>query len=189
MAPALRALAAPVVRRGLALVAELALLAVAEARVARAVMRWAPTEVAARAAWVVMPVMVGRVVMVVRVRMPVPVMGRRRAAPVVPERAVVPVARVAWAAMRVPRALMAVAVMAVRAVTPVRVAMALTAAMVMPPTPTARPVVMAAIPEAPVAPLVGGRRALVVPVAQLGSAVARVTRPLLAVTAVMAATD
>jgi len=69
--------------------------AVMVARVVLAVMRCLPTEVAARVAWVVMPVMVGRAAMVVRVRMPVPVMRRRRAAPVVLEPTVVPVARAA----------------------------------------------------------------------------------------------
>ena len=91
----LRALAVLVARRVLVLMAELALLAAMVARVVRAVMRWAPTEVAARAVWAVMPVMVGRVALVVRVRMPVPVMRRRRVAPVALERAVVLAARVA----------------------------------------------------------------------------------------------
>jgi hypothetical protein len=75
--------------------AELALLAATAAPVARVVMRWAPTEVAARVVWAVTPVMAGRAALVVRVPMPVAAQRRRRVAPVVRERAVVLAARVA----------------------------------------------------------------------------------------------
>jgi hypothetical protein len=86
---------APVQRLEPVQMAVLARLAVMVARVVRAVMRCLPTEVAARVAWAVTPVMAVWAVMVVRVRMPVPGMRRRRAAAVALGLAVVPVARVA----------------------------------------------------------------------------------------------